>query len=83
MLSGQDSSWLDVLGRGGKSIESWDPFLGMFTGQDNAIDWASMGINEINTTFDGLFQMGIFGDIANAELILKLIGEPWPCLRLA
>lgn len=76
MLSPQGSSWLHVLGRGGKSLESWDPFLGMFTGQDNSIDWASMGINEINTTFDGLFQAGMFGpDIENAELVYMRLLE--------
>ena len=76
MLSGQGSSWLDVLGRGGKSLQSWDPFLGIFTGQDNSIDWSSMGINEINNTFDNLFQMGMFGpDIKNAELIYMRLLE--------
>ena len=77
MLSGQGSSWLDVLGRGGNSLDSWDPFLGMFTGNDNPINWTSMGINEINTVFDGLFQAGLFGDgdIKNAELVYARLLE--------
>ena len=76
MMSGADSTWQEVLGRGGKSLESWDPFLGMFTGLDSNPAWSSMGINEINTKFDELFQAGMFGpDIKNAELIYMRLLE--------
>jgi hypothetical protein len=77
MLSGRGSTWQEVVQRGGKSLDSWDPYLGQFTGLNEPVNWASLGINEINTKFDELFQMGLFGDgdIANAELIYMRLLE--------
>jgi hypothetical protein len=75
MLSGRGSTWQEVIQRGGKSLDSWDPYLGQFTGLNEPVNWASLGINEINTKFDELFQMGLFGDIANAELIYMRLLE--------
>lgn len=73
--SGQGSTWQEVLNRGGKDIDSWDKYLGLFTGIENGIDWTSMSQEQINTKFDELFNMGLFGDVANAELIYARLLE--------
>ena len=68
--SGQGSTWQEVLQRGGKSLESWDPFLGMFTGLDSNPEWTSLSPAQVESTF-----WNLFGDLANANEVYQRLLE--------
>lgn len=69
--AGKQSSWLDVLGRGGKDIENWDPFMQIF-GNDEPPDWTSMSIDEVQKYFDEL-PNGLFSGMDRGAVYQRLL----------
>jgi hypothetical protein len=75
MLSYQDSSWQDVLNRGGASLENWDSLLGQYT-YDSPLNWASMSDQEVENSFGNLFDNGgMFTQGKNRDLIYATLLE--------
>ena len=73
MLSHQNSSWLDVLGRGG--AQNWDSLLGQYT-YGTPLDWASMDNQTVQTEFSELFDTGgMFTQGKNRDLIYAKLME--------
>jgi hypothetical protein len=73
MLSPQNSSWLDVLGRGG--AQNWDSLLGQYT-YNSPLDWASMDNQAVQTEFSDLFDSGgMFTQGKNRDLIYAKLME--------
>ena len=75
MLSYQDSSWQDVLNRGGASLDNWDSLLGQYT-YDSPLNWASMSDQEVENSFGNLFDNGgMFTQGKNRDLIYATLME--------
>ena len=73
MLSRQNSSWLDVLNRGG--AQNWDSLLGQYT-YNSPLDWASMDNQTVQTQFSDLFDTGgMFTQGKNRDLIYAKLME--------
>jgi hypothetical protein len=73
MLSPQNSSWLDVLGRGG--AQNWDSLLGQYT-YNSPLDWASMDNETVESQFSELFDTGgMFTQGKNRDLIYAKLME--------
>ena len=75
MLSHQDSSWQDVLNRGGASLDNWDSLLGQYT-YDSPLNWANMSDQEVENSFGNLFDNGgMFTQGKNRDLIYATLME--------
>ena len=75
MLSYQDSSWQDVLNRGGASLDNWDSLLGQYT-YDSPLNWANMSDQEVENSFGNLFDNGgMFTQGKNRDLIYATLME--------
>ena len=75
MLSYQDSSWQDVLNRGGASLDNWDSLLGQYT-YDSPLNWANMSDQEVQNSFGNLFDNGgMFTQGKNRDLIYATLME--------
>ena len=75
MLSNQDSSWQDVINRGGASLENWDSLLGQYT-YDSPLNWAGMSDQEVEDSFGDLFDNGgMFTQGKNRDLIYAKLME--------
>ena len=73
MLSRQNSSWMDVLNRGG--AQNWDSLLGQYT-YTSPLDWASMDNQTLQTQFSDLFDSGgMFTQGKNRDLIYAKLME--------
>ena len=73
MLSRQNSSWLDVLNRGG--AQNWDSLLGQYT-FNGPLDWASMDNETVQAQFSDLFDSGgMFTQGKNRDLIYAKLME--------
>jgi len=73
MLSRQNSSWMDVLNRGG--ADNWDSLLGQYT-YNSPLDWASMDNQTVQTQFSDLFDSGgMFTQGKNRDLIYAKLME--------
>ena len=73
MLSRQNSSWLDVLGRGG--AQNWDSLLSQYT-YNTPLDWSSMNNEDVQTQFSDLFDSGgMFTQGKNRDLIYAKLME--------
>ena len=70
---GAGSSWLDVLSRGGNDLESWDQYLGLFTGLGSNPDWSSMTPAKVESTFDQLAGQGLFAGLDLASVYQRLL----------
>lgn len=68
--NGQGSTWQEVLNRNGADLESWDPYLGMFTGLGSNPNWASLSPAQVESTF-----FNLFGDLANANEVYQRLLE--------
>ena len=70
-----ESSWLDVLNRGGASLENWDSLLGQYT-YNTPLDWASMDNETVESSFGELFDSGgMFTQGKNRDLIYAKLME--------
>lgn len=75
MLTNQQSSWQDVLNRGGASLENWDSLLGQYT-YNSLLDWASMDNATVESSFGELFDSGgMFTRGKNRDLIYAKLME--------
>ena len=75
MLTNQQSSWQDVLNRGGASLENWDSLLGQYT-YNSPLDWASMDNATVESRFGELFDSGgMFTQGKNRDLIYAKLME--------
>ena len=75
MLSNQDSTWQDVISRGGASLENWDSLLGQYT-YDSPLNWADMSNQEVENSFGNLFDSGgMFTQGKNRDLIYAKLME--------
>ena len=75
MLTNQESSWLDVINRGGASLENWDSLLGQYT-YNSPLDWASMDNATVESSFGDLFDNGgMFTQGKNRDLIYATLME--------
>ena len=75
MLTNQESSWLDVVNRGGASLENWDSLLGQYT-YNTPLDWASMDNATVESSFGELFDNGgMFTQGKNRDLIYAKLME--------
>jgi hypothetical protein len=73
MLSHQNSSWMDVLNRGG--APNWDSLLGQYT-YNSPLDWASMDNETVESQFSELFDTGgMFTQGKNRDLIYAKLME--------
>ena len=75
MLTNQESSWQDVVNRGGASLENWDSLLGQYT-YNTPLDWASMDNATVESSFGELFDNGgMFTQGKNRDLIYAKLME--------
>jgi hypothetical protein len=70
--NGTGSTWQDVVNRGGKDIESWDRWMGMFTGLDEKLDWSGLDKAGVMDKFGGLPD-GLFKGIDRADVLQRLL----------
>jgi hypothetical protein len=73
MLRPQQDNWLDVLNRQGASLDSWDPYLGMFTNRQNNIDWSQLGSNQVQSSFEYLAGDGLFPNMNQGRIYAELM----------
>ena len=69
---GNGSTWQDVVNRGGKDIESWDRYLGLFTGLDDPLDWSGLDMAGVMAKFDAL-PNSLFEGVDRAEVLQRLL----------
>jgi hypothetical protein len=77
MLNPEQNSWLQVLNRQGADLESWDPYLGMFTNRENNIDWSQLDSNQVQSSFESLAGEGLFPSLTQNSIysdLLKRLG---------
>lgn len=67
------SSWIDVLTRQGRDLESWDGFLGTFTGLPENPDWLSMDSNQVQSTFNNIWDQGLFSGLSQNQVYADLL----------
>ena len=73
MLNPQQNSWIDVLQRQGAGLETWDPYLGMFTNRENNLDWTQLDSNQVQSAFDGLASDGLFPSLNQGKIYADLL----------
>ncbi len=75
MLDPIGSSWLDVLNRQGRDLESWDPYLGMFTNQPRGEmpNWSSLDSNQAQDQFNNLADNGLFSGLSQDQVYADLL----------
>ena len=67
------SSWLDVLNRQGRDLDSWDGFLGAFTGLDQNPDWTQMNRNQVQDDFNNIWDQGLFSGLSQNQVYADLL----------
>jgi len=67
------SSWLDVLNRQGRDLESWDPYLGTFTGLSQNPDWTQMNAQQAQDSFNNIWNQGLFSGLSQADVYADLL----------
>lgn len=70
--NGSGSTWKDLVNRQGKDIESWDRWMGMFTGLDDKIDWSGLNEAGVIDKFNGL-PNGLFEGLDRNEILQRLL----------
>lgn len=67
------SSWLDVLNRQGRDLESWDGFLGTFTGLPENPNWLGMDSNQVQQNFNNIWNQGLFSGLSQNQVYADLL----------